>query len=64
MRSSQTVDPFVYRTVSKSPSYQVGYGTHKVVHERSTLDENSSVVRKGRLVDVGTVLSNVTTVVD
>ena len=64
MRSSQTVEPFVCSTSAKHSRYLLRQETYKVVHERGALDQNSSVVRKGRFVDVGTVLSNVATIVD
>ncbi len=38
--------------------------TYKVVHKGSALNENRGVVRKGGLVDVGTVLSDMSAIVD
>lgn len=41
-----------------------GEWTYKVVHKGSALDENGGVVGEGGLVDVGTVLSDMSAIVD
>lgn len=63
MRSSQTEDPLVCNPSANTHHTLVGI-TYIIVHKRCALDENSSIVRESRLVDVGTVLSNVSTIVD